>query len=70
MFEITEPEVTSVVIWRPPWPQRSPKWLLRGNMHMDTRVIKVTDFTSEVKWASEIVWRPPRSMRPPTFELL
>ena len=27
---------------------------VRGNMHMDTRVIKVPDFKSEVKW-------PPRS---------
>ena len=23
---------------------------VRGNMHMDTRVVKVADFKSEVKW--------------------
>ena len=24
---------------------------VRGNMHMDTRIIKISDFKSEVKWS-------------------
>ena len=30
------------------WPQRSKNWDIKGNMHMDIRVIEVTDFKSEV----------------------
>ena len=37
------------------------KMYVRGNMHMDTRVIKVAGFKSEVKLD---LWRPPRPMRP------
>ena len=34
------------------------KMAVRGNMHMDTRVIKVPDFKSGVM-TSEVVLRPP-----------
>ena len=34
------------VIWRSPWPQRPPEWLLRDNMQMDIRVIEVTELKS------------------------
>ena len=36
--------MTSEVVLRSPWPQA-----VGGNMHMDTRVIKVADFKYEVK---------------------
>ena len=41
------------------------KMAVRGNMHMGTRVMKVADFNSEVKYTSEAVWRPPWTIRPP-----
>ena len=48
-ISILRSDVTSEVIWRPSWPQRPPKWLLEGNMHIDTKVIEVADFKYEVK---------------------
>ena len=39
--------MTSEVFWMPPWPRR-PLGAVGGNMHMDTRVIKVADVKSEV----------------------
>ena len=41
--------MTSEAIWRPPWPQRPSKMAVRGNMHMDIRVVEVTEFNSEVE---------------------
>ena len=43
---------------------------VRGNMHMDARVIKVADFKSKVIYiyiymTSEVVWRLPWPRRPP-----
>ena len=29
---------------------KATKMALRGNLHMDTRVIEVTEFNSEVRW--------------------
>ena len=50
-WDIDGVDLTSEVIWRPAaWPQRPQKIVVRGNMHMDTRVIEVTDFKSEVKF--------------------
>ena len=43
-------DVTSEAVWRLPWPQRPPKWQLRGNMDIDTRVIEVADFKYVVKF--------------------
>ena len=38
---------------------------VRGNMHMDARVIKVADFKSEVIFIiSKVIWRPPWPQRP------
>ena len=37
--------------------------VIGGKMHMDTRVIKVVDFKSEVM-TSEVIWRPPWPWRP------
>ena len=48
LSSILRSALTSEVIWRSPWPQRPPKWLLECNMGMDTRVIKVTDVKSDV----------------------
>ena len=31
------------------------KMAIRGNMHMDTRVIEVADFKSEVNFTSEVI---------------
>ena len=39
------------------------KMAVRGDMHIDTIVIKVAGFKSEA------VVRPPRLLRPPEFEL-
>ena len=44
------PDVTSEAVWRLAMASEATKMAIRGNMHMDTRVIKVTDFKSEVKF--------------------
>ena len=40
--------MTSKAVWRQQWPRRYKNWDEKGNMHMDMRVIEVTDFKSEV----------------------
>ena len=48
------------------------KMPVRGNMHMDTRVIKDAEFKSELKFHHfnfEAVWRPPWPQRQPKWQL-
>ena len=43
-------DLTSEAVWRPQWPRRYKNWDLKSNMHMDMKVIEVTDFKSEVRF--------------------
>ena len=57
--------MTSKVVGRPPKPTEATK-AVRGNMYMDTRVIKVADdFKSEV--ILKVVWRMPWPKRPAKY---
>ena len=39
------------------------KMAVRGNMHIDTRVVEVTEFNSKSDVTFEAIWRPPWSQR-------
>ena len=43
-------DLTSEAVWRPQWPRRYKNWDQKGDMHMDIRVIEVTDFKTEVRF--------------------
>ena len=60
--------MTSEAIWRPPWPQAT-KISVKGNKHMDTRIIKVSGFKSEVKLDHRGCFEAAKPLKPPEFEL-